>query len=211
MTSYLYLHGFASSPKSTKAAYLQQAFQSRGISLQVLDLNQGDFTHLTLTRQLQQIQAALASQTEPVILIGSSFGGLTAAWAAEQMPQIERLVLLAPAFGFLDHWWPRLDPQQRQHWQTSGLTEVYHYGEGRSLPLGYEFIRDLQTYRDDAIQRPIPTLILHGHRDEVIPIQASQTFAASRPWVQLVKLDSDHALGNGLLIIWQTIQHFCQI
>ena len=57
----------------------------------------------------------------------------------------------------------------------------------------------------------IPTLILHGKKDEVIPIAASRDFAISRPWVELVELDSDHALGNVTTEIWQAISLFCQL
>ncbi len=51
--TYIYLHGFASSPSSTKAQYLRARFASLQINLNIPDLNQGDFSHLTLTRQLQ--------------------------------------------------------------------------------------------------------------------------------------------------------------
>ena len=88
---------------------------------------------------------------------------------------------------------------------------VYHYGEKRSLPLSYEFILDAAQYRDEQRKlRPIPTLILHGCQDEVIPIQASRDFARERPWVELIELDSDHALGNVLPEIWSAIRVFCQ-
>src|SRR6476646_8388913 len=111
---YLYLHGFASSPRSTKAQDLRDRFQALGIELTVPDLNQPDFAHLTLSRQLQQVAALIPSDSPPVTLIGSSFGGLTAAWAAQQHVQIQRLVLLAPAFRFLEHWLPRLGADQVQ-------------------------------------------------------------------------------------------------
>ena len=208
---YLYLHGFASSPRSTKAQDLRDRFQNLGIELTIPDLNQPDFTHLTLTRQLQQVAALLAVDHTPVTLIGSSFGGLTAAWAAQQHPQIQRLVLLAPAFQFLDHWLPRLGPEQVQRWQTEQSLSVYHYGAGRSLPLSYNFISDAARYCEDQLQRPIPTLILHGRHDEVIPIPASRHFATVRPWVQLIELDSDHALTNVSNQIWAAIQAFCQL
>ncbi|HEY9747426.1 MAG TPA: YqiA/YcfP family alpha/beta fold hydrolase [Allocoleopsis sp.] len=206
---YIYLHGFASSPRSTKAQDLRDRFQALEIELVIPDLNQPNFTHLTLTSQLQQVAALLPSDATPVTLIGSSFGGLTAAWAAQQHAQIQRLVLLAPAFQFLDHWLPRLGQEQVQRWQTEQYLSVYHYGEGRSLPLSYDFIRDAAQYSEAQLQRPIPTLVLHGHADEVIPIAASQQFAASRPWVKLIELDSDHALTNVSSQIWAAIQAFC--
>lgn len=227
--NYIYLHGFASSPQSAKAEYLRDRFAEVGIPLNVLDLNQGDFSHLTLTRQLQQAAAAFPSpdpekglsshpfqsETNPkssdVTLIGSSFGGLTAAWLAQQYPQIDRIVCLAPAFGFLAHWLPKLGEEQLRQWQESGYLSVYHYSEKRQLPLHYQFVLDAKQYDETQLQRPVPTLILHGTNDETIPIQASQDYATQRPWVELVELDSDHSLGNVLLQIWQAIRQFCAI
>jgi len=72
-------------------------------------------------------------------------------------------------------------------------------------------VQDAMQYHDQALQRAIPTLILHGLQDEVIPIQASRTYAASRPWVKLIELESNHALANGQDEIWQAIGQFCEI
>lgn len=51
---YPYLHGFASGPQSVKAQFLQYQFAELGQTLHILDLNQGGFTQLTLSRQIQQ-------------------------------------------------------------------------------------------------------------------------------------------------------------
>lgn len=210
-TSYIYLHGFASSPLSAKALYVRDRFSSLNIPLSIPDLNQGDFSGLTLTRQIQQVAAEFTSDGMSVTLIGSSLGGLTSAWVAQKYPQVQRLVLLAPAFGFLSHWLPKLGEEQLQRWQTEQYLSVYHYGEKRSLPLNYQFVLDAAQYQDEQLQRPIPTLILHGREDEVIPISASREFATQRPWVELIELESDHALVNVLPEIWQAIQIFCHL
>jgi predicted esterase YcpF (UPF0227 family) len=206
---FIYLHGFASSPDSTKAKYLRECFAEIDIDLNIPDLNQGDFSHLTITRQLQQVEALFPPASTPVTLIGSSLGGLTAAWLGEKL-QVQRLILLAPAFGFLTHWLPHLGDKLKQ-WQEQQYLMVYHYGKKYSLPLSYEFVLDATQYKDEQLLRPVPTLILHGSQDDVIPIQASRNFAQQRPWVQLVSFDSDHALGDVLPEIWQTIQVFCQL
>ncbi|MGF1479149.1 MAG: YqiA/YcfP family alpha/beta fold hydrolase [Cyanophyceae cyanobacterium] len=205
--AYIYLHGFASGPRSTKAQYLRDRFWQRHIDLQILDLNQEDFSHLTLTRQLQQAAAAFPAST-PITLIGSSFGGLTAAWLGQQHQQVQRLVLLAPAFSFLEYWLPQLGGRLQQ-WQETGYLSIYHYGEGRCLPLHYQFVPDIQQYPELQLQRPVPTLILHGRSDEVIPVQASRDYASQRPWVELIELKSDHTLTSTLPTIWQQIQSFC--
>lgn len=211
LPTYIYLHGFASSPQSQKATYLAKCFSSLQIYMKLPDLNQGDFSHLTLTRQIAQVQAEFPPAPSSITLIGSSFGGLTAAWLAQQYPQVKRVVLLAPAFEFLTHWQSKLGQEQMQRWEREKYLPVYHYGQKRSLPLSYEFIRDAGQYHDHHLQRPVPTLILHGIYDEVIPVQASRDFAGTRPWVQLVELDSDHGLGNVLPQIWQAIDRFCQV
>ncbi|WP_427157295.1 YqiA/YcfP family alpha/beta fold hydrolase [Aliinostoc sp. HNIBRCY26] len=208
-TQHIYLHGFASSPKSVKAQDISDRFTQLQIPLTVPDLNAGDFSELTISRQIKQVVTTFTSDSVPVTLIGSSLGGLTAAHIAQQYLQVERLVLLAPAFGFLSHWLTKLGEETIQRWQQEKFLMVYHYGEKRSLPLSYNFVTDATQYSENQLQRPIPTLILHGKQDEVIPITASQDFIQSRPWVKLTELDSDHALGNVTEEIWQAIQEFC--
>lgn len=206
--NFIYLHGFASCPESAKAIYLVDKLSTLGFDLQVPDLNQGNFSQLTITRQINQV-SELFEATTPVTLIGSSLGGLTAAWLGQKNLQIQRLVLLAPAFGFLQHWLPKLGDVQLQEWQTSGYLPVYHYCESCTIPLHYKFLEDAHWYQEIQLSRPVPTLILHGRHDQVIPLKASQDYASIRPWVKLIELDSDHALIDVMPRIWSEILAFC--
>lgn len=208
-STYIYLHGLASSPDSFKAQYLKGRFFEQQIDLKIPDLDRGDFYRLTLSRQIQQVSSDINKFQSPVTLIGSSLGGLTAAWVAERSPQVKRLILLAPAFGFLSHWLKQLGERQVKQWQTTGELQVYHYAAKRLLPLSYEFIRDGQQYAIESLQRAIPTLILHGKRDEVVPIESSRSYARQRPWVELIELDSEHGLTDMMSFIWERIQQFC--
>jgi len=207
---YIYLHGFASSPDSAKAKYILKRFAENQIKLEIPDLNCDDFSHLTITRQLKQVTGNF-SQNNSVTIIGSSLGGLTAAHIGEKFLQVKRLLLLAPAFGFLSHWLPTLGKDVRQRWQQQKYRKVYHYGEQKELPLSYDFLIDAEQYQEQLLQRPIPTLILHGQQDEVIPIQASRDFAQKRSWVKLIELNSNHSLANVIAEIWQAIEDFCQL
>jgi uncharacterized protein len=206
--NYLYLHGFASGPQSAKAQYLCDRFAEQGITLQRPDLNRPDFFNLTLTRQIRQCEAILAQNSNPWTIIGSSLGGLTAAWLGQRNLTVKRLVLLAPAFDFLAHWRPRIGTEPLLQWQDSGSTEIYHHAEQRSLPLSYGFWQDASHYAEIDLSRPLPTLILHGVDDEIIPIEASRTFAAQRGWCKLIELQSDHALGDVLPTIWDKMASF---
>lgn len=209
-TQYIYLHGFASSPDSAKATYLSEHFSEINHSLMIPDLNQNDFSHLTLSRQISQV-SQLFPTTSSVTLLGSSLGGLTAAFLAEKYTQVERLVLLAPAFGFLGEWLNRIGTETIEEWQRSGYLKVYHYGQQRSLPLHYQFVLDTKQYDEAQLQRQVPTLIIHGRSDEVIPVQYSRDYAKERPWVQLIEVESDHALTNALPHIWLMIKQFCSL
>ena len=207
----IYLHGFASCPESAKAIHLVNKLATLGLTLEVPNLNQGDFSHLTITRQIEQVAELFDSTAEPVTLIGSSLGGLTAAWLGQKYHSVQRLVLLAPAFGFLNHWLPKLGDLQLQEWKISGVLPVYHHCEKRTIPLRYKFVEDAHQYQEIKLIRPVPTLILHGRHDQVIPIKASQEYASIRPWVKLIELESDHALVDILPIICSEILSFCML
>src|SRR5688572_951350 len=129
VTTVLYLHGFASSAASTKAAYFKARFADHGIALHTPDFNQPDFSTLTVTRMVEQVLAEIrALPPGPVVLIGSSMGAFVAVQAAlrskaregrlkpaptnstasagpakppaDDGAYLDRLILLAPALDF---------------------------------------------------------------------------------------------------------------
>ncbi|MGL5510513.1 MAG: YqiA/YcfP family alpha/beta fold hydrolase, partial [Microcoleaceae cyanobacterium] len=169
--------------------------------------------HLTLSRQLAQIGKIFREFTTatPVTVIGSSFGGLTAAYLAEYYPQVERLILLAPAFNFLAYWLSVLGSAKLQAWQKAGSLAVYHYIAKKEICLNYDFIEDMYNHDESILRREIPTLIFHGVEDTTIPLVISQQYASLRPWVKLIELSDDHSLHNSLEDIWSMIEDFCQL
>ena len=60
-----YLHGFASSPKSTKVQFFTRVLGERGIDVRCPDFNEPDFRAMTMTRMLEQLDAELAAADEP--------------------------------------------------------------------------------------------------------------------------------------------------
>ncbi|MEE3716482.1 YqiA/YcfP family alpha/beta fold hydrolase [Tumidithrix elongata RA019] len=208
--NYLYLHGFASGPQSQKAKFLQNQFAKIGLTLPVPDLNLGDFTQITLSAQLQYLNREFGDR--PLIAIGSSLGGFLALQMAIANPQIEKLVLLAPAFEFGQRLAEGLGAEAIAQWQATGSRDFFHYSLNRQLPLKYEFFADAQTYAGKTLNRNIPILIIHGLQDEVIPFQLSQAFAESHPDVTLRLVESDHSLGGEMLgYIWQETASFLDL
>ncbi len=208
---YIYLHGFASGSGSTKAKYIKQQFAKIGIELQVPDLNQGDFVHLTVSRQIAQVVDLFSQDNTPITLIGSSLGGWISAIIAQNYPQVQKLILLAPAFDFLDHWLPKIGDRQLTSWKSSGYLSVYHHALKNLSPLHYDFLIDAGRYPLSEIDRVLPTLIIHGLHDDVIPISASRAFLAQHPGVELLEWDSDHQFTGLSEEIWQEIRLFCQV
>nr|WP_035799452.1 YqiA/YcfP family alpha/beta fold hydrolase [Crocosphaera chwakensis] len=206
-SKYIYLHGFASSPHSIKAQKFKALFATKNIPLIIPDLNQNDFYHLTLTRQIQQISTYLKNEQNSVILIGSSLGGLTAAWTAEKYLNVKQLILLAPAFNFFTDWLQSIDQNTLNNWKKQRELSIYHYGYDQELPLSYQFITDGQTYDETTLKRSIPTLIFHGKNDEVMPIESSHSYAKNREWVKLIELDSNHGLTDMIPEIWKRIKN----
>ncbi len=208
--NYFYLHGWLSGPLSNKARFFNQMFTEHGLYLNIPDLNQDDFLHLTLSRQIEQVQTLLPEK--PVTLIGSSFGALTALWVAENSPQVERLVLMAPAFNFSEKSLSKILTQSlMDQWHGQGQVNLEHYAYSEKVPLSYNFVEDLRRYDDAQLARELPTLILHGLHDETIPVKASRDFAAARSWVNLIELDSDHGLASAQNRLWEEIKKFCSI
>src|ERR1051326_128640 len=195
MTHILYLQGFASGPSSSKARYFREGLQTAGAKVDVPDLAAGDFEHLTITSQLDVIEgtARRNGQSETVCLIGSSMGGYLAALYAGNHPEVERLVLLAPAFGFSRRWPERLGGEVVAQWRSTGAMEVFHYGENRMRSLSYTLLEDGARYEDYPGFHQ-PALIFHGAADDVVPARYSQEFAASHPNVTLEVVNSGHEL-----------------
>ena len=208
---YIYLHGFASGPGSTKAIYIREQFAKIGIKLQVPDLNQGDFAHLTVSRQIAQVVDLFPKDGTPVTLIGSSLGGWVSTIVAQDYPQVEKLFLLAPAFEFLNHWLPKIGDRQLNSWENTYYLPIYHHALKNLSPLHYNFLVDARRYPLSQIDRAIPTLIIHGLNDDVIPISASRDFCRHRNWVELLEWESDHQLTNVSQQIWQKICDFCHL
>jgi pimeloyl-ACP methyl ester carboxylesterase len=192
--SILYLHGFASSPASTKARFFEDRLTRAGFAVEIPDLAD-DFEHLTITGQLEVIGRAAGG--EPVTLIGSSMGGYLAALYAARHLEVRRIALMAPAFGFARRWPERLGAAAVEEWKRTGALEVFHFGAGRTREVGYDLLRDGAAY-EDYPEVTQPCLIFHGIHDDVVPAQYSKDFAAGRANVRLELMDSGHDLLNVL-------------
>ncbi|HWF11857.1 MAG TPA: YqiA/YcfP family alpha/beta fold hydrolase [Bryobacteraceae bacterium] len=186
----VYVHGFASSPKSAKAEAFRKALDARGIPIEIPAMDGGDFEHLTISGQLAILEQTIRSK--PVDIVGSSMGGLVASLYAAAHPEVNRLVLLAPAFEFAARWRDKVRATNPGEPGPCGFT-VFHYGEGRIRRVHAGLIEDALRYSGTPDFKQ-PALIFHGEHDETVPVECSREFAAAHTNTRLVELDSDHEL-----------------
>ncbi len=204
----IYLHGFASSAHSTKGTFLAAKFRERGVTLHTPDFNEPDFSTLTVTRMVEQVERLIDGLPQgPVALIGSSLGGFVAVQVALRR-KVDYLVLLAPALDFSGTRLQTLGDRGLAEWETSGQLNVFHYGYGRMLPVHYGLYTDACGYDCVDAKLTMPILIFQGRRDTAVSPEMVERWAASRPNVELHMLDDDHQLGSSLEYIWAETRRF---
>jgi pimeloyl-ACP methyl ester carboxylesterase len=194
---FLYLHGFASGPQSKKGMRFTEHYAARGVDVERLDLRVPSFEHLRLSAMIDRAQRAIGDENERAIVFGSSLGGLTAARLAERDSRVGGLVLLAPAFQLVERWRDALGAELAD-WQRTGWREVLDYTTGKPARVDYGFIEDVSAIDVGFPDVRVPTLILHGVRDDVVPVAHSRRFAAGKRHVRVVELDDGHELTESL-------------
>jgi len=220
MRHVFYLHGFSSSPGSGKAAFLAERLRPHGLDLQCPDFNEPDFESMTVTRMLEQVDAAItALPPGPVALVGSSLGGFVAYHTAFRhaaprgrarttLRPIDRLVLLAPAFEFGRIPFGGMDEAGLAAWRETDGYEVFHYAENRPRTIRYAIYEDAQRYDSALAVVDTPALVFQGRRDTVVDPAMVQRFASGRPAMTLRMVDDDHQLGSSFPLMWREIAAF---
>lgn len=198
---WLYLHGFASGPASAKGTWLDAYYARQGIPLERLNLRVPSMEHLRLSAMLDTVRAAIGGESDRAVLLGSSLGGLAAARVAEQDARVCALVLLAPAFGFVDQLHRRMGDAMWNHWKNSGWLDVDDHAEKRKTRVGFGFIEDARAIDARSGIWPdvrVPTLVVHGRTDDTCDIRASRQWATGKRHVRLVEVDDGHELTASL-------------
>jgi len=208
MKTIILLHGFASSSQSTKAQYLREKFKSYPqIEFHAFDFNPTprDFEYVTITGMISRLRQYLLNHSrDQVSLIGSSMGALVGLNYAHRFGRVDRMLLLAPAL-FHRAW--GLSDKEFERWEKEGTSLFPHYAFNKEVPLRYDFVIDGLSY-SKPVPPAVPTLVIHGRHDDVIPIDNSRDYAAAHDQVQLIEVDSEHMLNDQLSFIWEQVQSF---
>lgn len=208
--SYAYIHGFASSSLSKKGLFLNDRLKVYGIHVHLPDLNEPSFETMTYTSML----AVLDRLDEHVPggrrwrLVGSSMGGyISARWAELNPARVDRLLLLCPGFDLQARWPEVIGEGAVERWKETG-THAIADGSGTLRPLAWNFHEDVRTHPMRPVV-PCPTRIIHGTRDDVVPIELSRSYARERPGIEIVEVDDGHSLADSLdVVLEQAVDFF---
>ena len=206
----IYLHGFASSARSTKATWFAERLRRHGLTFSCPDFNEPDFSTLTVTRMLNQIAGEVEAANEAAVtLMGSSLGGAMAVLAAARLgSKVESVILMAPAVMFAKEGHHLLPPERIAQWRRLGALPFFHYGYNEQRPLNVAFYEDSLTHDAfNAVFRQ-PTLAFTGLRDPLVDHRTVEAFARTRPNVTLSLLDDEHQLIASLPRMWESMAPF---
>ncbi|MCC7009067.1 MAG: alpha/beta fold hydrolase [Acidobacteria bacterium] len=207
----IYLHGFASSPASSKARRFAQELAALGVECTCPDLNQPSFETLTVTRMLDVTARAITSVGDgPIALVGSSLGGFLAVHAADRdrTGSVDRLVLLAPAFDFGGNRLRQLGDRGIDAWRRTGRLEVFHYGDNAIRSVGFALCEDAAQYDAFALPAGPAALVFQGRQDDTVPAESVVRWASTRPNVDLRLVNDGHQLATSMDEIWLASKAF---
>jgi len=194
-------HGMLSSKNGTKQVALARAFQESGLACLRFDFSgcgdsDGRIDQTTISRRLEDLAAVAggiaARGFGSVAAVGSSLGAVVCILAAGGglLGRPSSLVLMASVSrpSKILEKFPESDIRR---WREAGAFEM------DGVRIAWDFVLDAQRHDIPAAAKKItcPTLLIHGSRDELVPVQSSrEIFASLDCEKELVILEgADHA------------------
>lgn len=202
--AYVFLHGLGSVRTGEKSTSLLAHAAARGRNFLRFDLrghgeSSGRLGQVTIGELIADTVRVL-ERTGHAVLVGSSLGGVVGAHAAAARPELVRaLALLAPALGLLHNLADLLDPRGRM-WTN----------DGQGFVVTPRVLADAKSLDERGLPARllVPTLVVHGTADDVIPCRASERLFAAIPHARkelwLVP-GGDHRLNTVASEIWRRV------
>lgn len=153
------------------------------------------FEHDTYSIQLADLRAVVRYAQErfpglPTVLLGHSRGGGVALLGAEEVPQLRSVIAWSP-ISRCDNW----ATSTREDWRLRGVTEVVNARTKQIMRMSRKVLDDYEANRERLdIQRAtrelrVPLLVVHGERDESVPVGEGRLLAASNADASLLVIE----------------------
>jgi len=196
----LFAHGFEGVPNGRKARYLRDALGFEVVA-PLMNLKGWAFEdHVAV------VEDALGEHPDIELLVGSSMGAFAvAAAAARDRQRKSQLLLLAPAVGIHQTWIDQLGDEGMKLWAEMGHLQYHHQGVGHHVELPYRLFTQSRDHAEVTCTHP--TVIVHGLRDDVIPVESALALARRSPGVRrLYAVDDGHRLLDSLSLITEAVE-----
>jgi len=182
----LFITGFLSKRWGNKSKALAQWCAEQGWGFCCYDVrgfgdSEGKFADYTLSDWIadaRSVISMLLSIPDRLTIVGNSLGGWIAWLMAQERDQVERLILIAPAFNIMGIRAKAISPELRHAWHSAGWMPWDDDPLHRDWPLSWKWVEESESYWASTFDRmrPLKTSILHGSGDMVISPEGSRQF-----------------------------------
>lgn len=203
----IFAHGFSSSKNTTNFVKLAERLNQNNISSFRFDFyghgeSKGDFEKITISEAVDDILQAIkflqSKGYSQIGLVGSSFGGISSIIAASQSNDLFLLALKSPVSDYWEIEKSRYSNKELEEWKEKGYRD--YEDEGKKMKLNYSFVEDFDNNNgyEAAPKIKVPTLIVHGDSDNVVPVSQSIKTSKLIPNCKLVTIkDANHRYTEG--------------
>ncbi len=180
-------HGFASTKDRGSYLDLEKRFIEKGIAVFRFDFHghgesAGKFEELTISQADDDVVNAISLLKkrgyQKIAVVGCSFGGMASILATAKSKDVRVLALKAPVSDYLGKITADISHYPLKEWKEKGFIYYTNIKREKSK-LNYSFFKDAEkvnTYQE-AAKIAIPTLIVHGDKDENVPLEQSKKLA----------------------------------
>lgn len=199
-------HGFSTSKDGNTYTRLEKILNDNEISIFRFDLfghgeSDGKLEEITISEAVDDVLNAIRflkeSGYKKIGLLGSSFGGMASILAVLKRDDIYIMALKSPVSDYQSLLMLR-DKEEIDSWEQKGFihfTSIY----GEKIKLNYSFFEDAikANVYESADEIKLPTLIVHGDKDKIVPIEQSKKTASliENCMLEIIK-GADHTYSN---------------
>jgi len=187
-------HGFSSS-KNGSAHKVANMLNEIGIGTLRFDFwghgeSDGTFEDITLSEGVDDTLSAINFLSvrghTNISLLGTSYGGACAIMAASKTDKLKVLGLRSPVADYGERTRITMSQELQDDWVKKGY-RIYTSSDGRELKLKSSFFLDFENNKGfEAAQKiRIPTCVVHGDKDESVPLELSKKLAGIIPGLEL--------------------------
>jgi len=176
-------HGFTTSKDNSTNRKLEEILNEKDIATLRFDFfghgeSEGDFAEITVSEgaddTLRAIDYLKALGYSKIGLFGGSFGGITSIMTTSKTKDLCMLALKSPVVNYKERDLIVKSKEELEQWKKDGYRE-YVDGKDNKHKLNYTFFEDYDNNDGYAVATKItiPTLIVHGDKDESVPVEQS--------------------------------------